>query len=91
MRAVITLLLQQPKLALAAETPFAFAALGYDAVMLVADAIERTGSAKRKLIPAALEATDRFPADAAELWERTAQTWRSAHPDELANWQQLAK
>ena len=40
----------------------AFAALGYDAVMLVADAIERTGSAKRKLIPAALEATDRFPA-----------------------------
>ena len=31
------------------------------------------------------------PAQAAELWERTAQTWRSAHPDELANWQQLAK
>ena len=31
------------------------------------------------------------PADAAELWERIAQTWRSAHPDELANWQQLAK
>jgi len=31
------------------------------------------------------------PADAAALWERTATTWRSAHPDELANWQQLAK
>jgi len=31
------------------------------------------------------------PADAAALWERTAATWRSAHPDELANWQQLAK
>jgi multiple sugar transport system substrate-binding protein len=30
------------------------------------------------------------PADAAALWERVAQTWRSAHPDELANWQQLA-
>jgi branched-chain amino acid transport system substrate-binding protein len=40
----------------------AFAALGYDAVMLVADAIERAGSAKRKVIPAALEATSRFPA-----------------------------
>jgi len=26
-------------------------------------------------------------ADAAQLWERVAQTWRSAHPDELANWQ----
>jgi ABC-type glycerol-3-phosphate transport system substrate-binding protein len=31
------------------------------------------------------------PADAAALWERTAATWRSAHPEELANWQQLAK
>jgi len=31
------------------------------------------------------------PADAAALWDRTATTWRSAHPDELANWQQLAK
>jgi multiple sugar transport system substrate-binding protein len=30
-------------------------------------------------------------ADAAELWERVAQTWRSARPDELANWQELAK
>jgi raffinose/stachyose/melibiose transport system substrate-binding protein len=30
-------------------------------------------------------------ADAAQLWERVAQTWRNAHPDELANWQQLAK
>jgi branched-chain amino acid transport system substrate-binding protein len=40
----------------------AFAALGYDAVMLVADAIERAGSAKRKRIPSALEATDAFPA-----------------------------
>lgn len=26
-------------------------------------------------------------ADAAQLWERVAQTWRSQHPDELANWQ----
>jgi branched-chain amino acid transport system substrate-binding protein len=39
----------------------AFAALGYDAVMLVADAIERAG-AKRKAIPTALEATQGFPA-----------------------------
>jgi ABC-type glycerol-3-phosphate transport system substrate-binding protein len=31
------------------------------------------------------------PSDAAALWERTAKTWQSAHPDELANWQQLAK
>ena len=31
------------------------------------------------------------PADAADLWERVAQTWRSAHPDELANWQKLAQ
>ena len=31
------------------------------------------------------------PADAAQLWERVAATWRSAHPDELANWQQLAQ
>ena len=30
-------------------------------------------------------------ADAGQLWERVAQTWRSAHPDELANWQLLAK
>ena len=40
----------------------AFAALGYDAVMLVADAIKRAGSAKRTAIPAALEATSAFPA-----------------------------
>ena len=31
------------------------------------------------------------PADAAALWERVAATWRSAHPDELANWQKLAQ
>jgi raffinose/stachyose/melibiose transport system substrate-binding protein len=31
------------------------------------------------------------PADAGQLWERSAATWRSAHPDELANWQQLVK
>ena len=30
-------------------------------------------------------------ADAGQLWERVAKTWRNAHPDELANWQQLAK
>ena len=40
----------------------AFAALGYDAVMLIANAIERAGSAKQKAIPEALEATDDFPA-----------------------------
>lgn len=40
----------------------AFAALGYDAVMLVADAIKRAGTARRKAIPAALEATRRFRA-----------------------------
>lgn len=40
----------------------AFAALGYDAVMLIANAIERAGSAKQKAIPDALEATDDFPA-----------------------------
>ena len=39
----------------------AFAALGYDAVMLVADAIKRAGSAKRTAIPAGLEATRAFP------------------------------
>jgi branched-chain amino acid transport system substrate-binding protein len=39
----------------------AFAALGYDAVMLVASAIEHAGSAKQKEIPEALEATDGFP------------------------------
>src|SRR5262245_2966870 len=38
----------------------AFAALGYDAVMLVANAIERADSAKQKAIPEALEATDGF-------------------------------
>jgi ABC-type glycerol-3-phosphate transport system substrate-binding protein len=27
------------------------------------------------------------PADAADLWERTAQSWRSQHPDELKNWE----
>jgi multiple sugar transport system substrate-binding protein len=30
-------------------------------------------------------------ADAGALWERVAGTWRSAHPDELANWQNLLK
>ena len=40
----------------------AFAALGYDAVMLVADAIKRASSAKRTAIPAALEATRALPA-----------------------------
>ena len=39
----------------------AFAALAYDAVMLVASAIERAGSAKQKAITDALELTDRFP------------------------------
>jgi multiple sugar transport system substrate-binding protein len=27
------------------------------------------------------------PADAAELWQRSAETWRNQHPDELTNWQ----
>ncbi len=27
------------------------------------------------------------PADAADLWKRTAETWRNQHPDELQNWQ----
>ena len=27
------------------------------------------------------------PADAADLWQRTAETWRNQHPDELKNWQ----
>ena len=27
------------------------------------------------------------PADAADLWQRTAETWRNQHPDELQNWQ----
>jgi len=27
------------------------------------------------------------PADAAALWEKAAETWRSQHPDELKNWQ----
>ena len=40
----------------------AFAALGYDAVMLIANAIERASSAKQKSIPEALEATDDFAA-----------------------------
>ena len=31
------------------------------------------------------------PADAAALVERVAGTWRTAHPDQIANWQQLAK
>lgn len=26
------------------------------------------------------------PADAAELWQRAAETWRNQHPDELTNW-----
>ncbi len=30
-------------------------------------------------------------ADAGQLWERVAGTWRAAHPDELANWQGLLK
>lgn len=38
----------------------AFAALAYDAVMLVADAIERANSAKQKTIATALEATEDF-------------------------------
>jgi branched-chain amino acid transport system substrate-binding protein len=38
----------------------AFAALGYDAIMLVANAIEGAGSAKQKEIPSALEATHDF-------------------------------
>jgi branched-chain amino acid transport system substrate-binding protein len=38
-----------------------FAGLGYDAVNLVAAAIERAGSAKQKVIPGALEATRGFP------------------------------
>jgi len=29
--------------------------------------------------------------DAAQLWERVASTWRNVHPDELANWQQMAQ
>jgi branched-chain amino acid transport system substrate-binding protein len=37
-----------------------FAALGYDAVMLIANAIERAGSAKQKAIPGALEETEAF-------------------------------
>jgi branched-chain amino acid transport system substrate-binding protein len=39
----------------------AFAALGYDAVMLVASAIERAGSAQPEAIRGALEATAGFP------------------------------
>jgi len=38
-----------------------FAGLGYDAVNLLADAIERAGSAKQKVVPEALEATRGFP------------------------------
>jgi branched-chain amino acid transport system substrate-binding protein len=38
----------------------AFAALGYDAVMLIANAIERAGSAKQKAIAGGLEATEGF-------------------------------
>jgi branched-chain amino acid transport system substrate-binding protein len=38
----------------------AFAALGYDAVMLIANAIERADSAKQKALPEALEATGDF-------------------------------
>ena len=38
----------------------AFAALGYDAVMLIAHAIERADSAKQKALPEALEATANF-------------------------------
>jgi branched-chain amino acid transport system substrate-binding protein len=39
----------------------AFAALGYDAVMLIANAIERADSAKQKAMPEALEALEAFP------------------------------
>ena len=39
----------------------AFAALGYDAVMLIAHAIERADSAKQKSMPEALEALEAFP------------------------------
>jgi branched-chain amino acid transport system substrate-binding protein len=39
----------------------AFAGLGYDAVKLLAAAIELDGSAKQKAIPGALEATQGFP------------------------------
>jgi branched-chain amino acid transport system substrate-binding protein len=39
----------------------AFAGLGYDAVKLLAAAIELVGSAKQKAIPGALEATQNFP------------------------------
>jgi branched-chain amino acid transport system substrate-binding protein len=39
----------------------AFAALGYDAVMLIAHAIELADSAKQKALPEALEAVDTFP------------------------------
>jgi len=39
----------------------AFAALAYDAVMLVASAIERAGSAKQKEIADTIELTDGFP------------------------------
>jgi branched-chain amino acid transport system substrate-binding protein len=39
----------------------AFAALGYDAVMLVASAVERAGSAKQKDMPEALETAVSFP------------------------------
>jgi branched-chain amino acid transport system substrate-binding protein len=39
----------------------AFAGLGYDAVNLVAAAIERAGLTRRKAIPGALEATRNFP------------------------------
>jgi len=38
-----------------------FAGLGYDAVNLLAGAIERAGSAKQKVVPGALEATRGFP------------------------------
>jgi multiple sugar transport system substrate-binding protein len=27
------------------------------------------------------------PAEAGELWQRTAETWRNQHPDELKNWE----
>jgi branched-chain amino acid transport system substrate-binding protein len=39
----------------------AFAALGYDAVMLIANAIERADSAKQKATPEALETLGAFP------------------------------
>ena len=43
------------------ETPSGLAALGYDAMMILADAIKRAGSTDRKAIRDALAATQNFP------------------------------